>query len=80
MLSQTSGNVYCTQQMLNLESKDILRKKCFPWFPLLLGSSKNTQHPRQLFSMAAANSKASVSRQSNYNKHRIILLREQKHH
>ena len=50
------------KQMLNLKSEDVLLKKCFPWFPLLLGSSKNTQHPKQLFSMAAANSKASVSK------------------
>ena len=50
----------CILHSTNVESEgeDVLLNKCFPRLPLLLGSSKNTKHPRQLFSMAAANSKA----------------------
>ena len=48
--------------MLDQKSEDVLLNKCFPWFPLLLGYSKNTQQPWKLFSMAAANSIASVSK------------------
>ena len=50
------------RHMLNPKSEDVLLNKCFPRFPLLLEYPKNTQQPRQLFAMAAANSKVSVSK------------------